>query len=795
MGRCSGGSSRAKGVLTLLATAALSACSPTIGDGEPASGESTQTSGGSTQTSGGSTQVAGSPATGGTVSPSGGAPATAGEGNGAATSGGTGPSSGGTNGTGGSVQTGLVTCGEGYAIIKAPDGLEYSEKNCFPEGTIDREASKAAFMEHVYPILLGACSRCHSSTTRRQAPMHSDTANQDLAHESALTKLNPYNPATSRLVERLGIDRHNCFGASCAEAGQKMLEAVTKWADAVKPSLPPLVASVPTGTPFPEEDVIALIDADVAATPEADRKYIKYASLHAAQNQGLGAEQMDLVRVALAKALNSTARWAPELVMPKDVSGGKGMVYRFDIRDYWGYQKGEIDKLIFGGSDDDLAFSRQPVKYADGRSTSGFSQVSTEKLPFSGKPDLPLEKSADVAELVWARIQAGNVEGAIADGADNLPPNTDGFKPKYVEAGQLVYTLTRPDVYNSIMHIPWGGPDLERELGLDISQGPKSFDFVIVKQAITIDARLLWRGEIDDGHGGKTYYWKTADVFTGQLPNGIRDIDEAYKAGIIRFPWWANPIPVWIDGALGSRDRTEFSFLASLAQTTNPQGDCDPQPNFSGIQGFYNCRHFTGEGGLQQSALEVIWGMPNGMQGYVLYGATNQRRVDAFTNIVRDYRILRKEILGDELRQEASDFQIQAETDFFIPEKRLNTGSSCIGCHSDGMNRLDNDLRDWLDLKESGASDPFAANYIQGKYGVDTWIDDPEKVAEVKEYYPPSSELRPKQERDRLRFLKAEGKLKQAMMSSPLKNTGMDSTMFTIEWARKLYRYPVTRSN
>jgi hypothetical protein len=28
---------------------------------------------------------------------------------------------------------------------------------------------------------------------------------------------------------------------------------------------------------------------------------------------------------------------------------------------------------------------------------------------------------------------------------------------------------------------------------------------------------------------------------------------------------------------------------------------------------------------------------------------------------------------------------------------RLNTGASCFGCHADGMNRFNNNMRDWLD--------------------------------------------------------------------------------------------------
>lgn len=62
------------------------------------------------------------------------------------------------------------------------------------------------------------------------------------------------------------------------------------------------------------------------------------------------------------------------MVNPVDVNG-KGIVYRFDIRDYWGHTLIDTSDpnfmLFYGGSDDDLAFAEskldlngKPIKYA-----------------------------------------------------------------------------------------------------------------------------------------------------------------------------------------------------------------------------------------------------------------------------------------------------------------------------------------------------------------------------------------------------------------------------------------------
>jgi hypothetical protein len=48
---------------------------------------------------------------------------------------------------------------------------------------------------------------------------------------------------------------------------------------------------------------------------------------------------------------------------------------------------------------------------------------------------------------------------------------------KYVEAAQLTYTLTRPDVYNAILAVPGYFWMFEQELGVDKSKGMDSYDW------------------------------------------------------------------------------------------------------------------------------------------------------------------------------------------------------------------------------------------------------------------------------------------------------------------------------
>jgi hypothetical protein len=683
-----------------------------------------------------------------------------------------------------------------YAVLPDGRGGYNFEPVYVDEATgFDKARSLAAFKETLYPYLRNnVCSGCHNSRNLRgagaQAPMHTDW-DPNVAHEYALTRVNFADPNNSKLVVRMRLDRHNCPNNDCAAAGEKMLEAINAWKSRIADMLPATPRSVAADVKIAEADVVQWIAEDRARLANADRDFIIYTSLHELHNEGLTADELNIVRTGLSKALNSVARWAPKVVNPTDVNG-KGLLYKFDIRDYWGWNKG-VTRLLFGGSDDDLAFGRNKRDY---RGTLVDASVQRERYNYSAN----VTRDPEFSKVIWERILHGNVEGAVTTGT--IPAYINGFRGKrsrnaageyiapadfeWVEASQLIYTLTRPDVYNAIMMLPWSTDQLEDELGVDKRQRMDSYDYFVTFDSIAVDSRLLWRA--NTSYGGS--YWKSWDVFSGQLAGGDRNIFDVYKEGgnDIRFPWWANPVPVFVDPNVNRPDTRTWSFVASLAQPfgTPPPG-CDAQPNFSGISGFYNCRHFTGTGGGQQSASEIIWNLPNGLQGYMLSGAFNQRRVDAFVNIVRDPRLI----------PNAAD-NIATQTGFAFGKKtggiggfndpRLNVGSSCIGCHIDGMNRVNNNLRDWID--EASPELP------KGPYGVDPWVNNADTVKRVRELYPPSSIIRSYIEQGRQTFLEPLAEIKHNMILGPDKNVYVEPVIWTVEYVqRRKYRYPQTTSN
>jgi hypothetical protein len=633
----------------------------------------------------------------------------------------------------------------------------------------DKERSLKAFQETLYPVLRANCSGCHSTENKlgsgAQAPVHADV-NPKLAHEYALTRVNFREPDESKLVVRMKIDRHNCFGENCGKAASTMLAAVTAWRDAVADMIPDVPRGVPQQTKITDEQVMAWIDADKAKTPAADKEFIKYTSFHVLHNAGVSAQNLNHARAGLSKALNGSARWAPRIVNPVDVNG-KGIVYRFDIRDYWGYtliDTSDPDFELFNTlSDDDIGFAGGKVDRNGKKPLSVFENflVQQNKL----KPEV--SRDDKFARLAWARVLRGNVEAAIS--ALSSPPNIDGFvgkrdiagdgneyvKPEnleYVEAAQLTYTLTRPDVYNAILAVPGYFWMFEQELGVDKSKGMDSYDYMVTQRAITIDGRFYYRASTPHG-----YYWKTFDIFT----SGDGDIGKQYASGKVTMPMWQQPIPKFIKEQGGTTPE-DLTYVAMLPLGTYADGK------------------YTGQAGGQASAEEVIWSLPNGLQAYAIFGAWAQRRVDAFTQIVRDPRI--QKYVGDKTNSSVTGTGRSAA----VTDQRLGV-ASCAGCHIDGMNRSNNDLRDWLD--EGGQRIP------KGNHGAGAWVNDPATVKRVRELYKPSSEMRAKMEGDRRIYLAAMAKVKEGMILGGDKNTYVEPIVWTTEWAQKHYKYPIARSN
>lgn len=102
--------------------------------------------------------------------------------------------------------------------------------------------SSSLFGSTVHPLLATYCADCHSEGDTR--PFIA-SRNIDLAYDAAKSRINLDNPTTSRLVERLRDEFHNCWDNDCPGSALEMEIAIEFFSEAVQPTEldPALVAS------------------------------------------------------------------------------------------------------------------------------------------------------------------------------------------------------------------------------------------------------------------------------------------------------------------------------------------------------------------------------------------------------------------------------------------------------------------------------------------------------------------------------------------------------------------------
>ncbi|WP_191964459.1 LamG domain-containing protein [Marinobacter confluentis] len=127
--------------------------------------------------------------------------------------------------------------------LSAPEIKDVGNTLAFPE-------TSSAFETHIYPTLTEYCSDCH--TGNGQTP-YIASANPQTAYEQAKSRIDlndsadvTLDEASSRLVERLRDDQHNCWDADCDESAMTMLAAIQNF-----------VATLGEPEPIPENLIVS----------------------------------------------------------------------------------------------------------------------------------------------------------------------------------------------------------------------------------------------------------------------------------------------------------------------------------------------------------------------------------------------------------------------------------------------------------------------------------------------------------------------------------------------------------
>jgi hypothetical protein len=113
-------------------------------------------------------------------------------------------------------------------------------------------ADSSGFQQYVWtPILTKWCVNCHSPNASTPQQPYFAGPNPDDAYVAAQPKMNLNDPASSRFVERLQVEFHNCWATTsggtpdCPGSAAAMLQAITNYANTVPvtPVDPSLVLS------------------------------------------------------------------------------------------------------------------------------------------------------------------------------------------------------------------------------------------------------------------------------------------------------------------------------------------------------------------------------------------------------------------------------------------------------------------------------------------------------------------------------------------------------------------------
>ncbi len=109
--------------------------------------------------------------------------------------------------------------------------------------TQDAQNFKLSLWDNI--VIPGRCVDCHNSETNNQSPLFADFANVNTAYAAANTIVNLEDPATSRLVTKVG-EGHNCWLTSDSACVDIMTRYIQNWSGNSGGSAKEIVLRAPT---------------------------------------------------------------------------------------------------------------------------------------------------------------------------------------------------------------------------------------------------------------------------------------------------------------------------------------------------------------------------------------------------------------------------------------------------------------------------------------------------------------------------------------------------------------------
>ncbi len=414
-------------------------------------------------------------------------------------------------------------------------------------------------------VLKANCYRCHGQDGAVEGGFNYVLDRDKLV---AARKIVPGKPDDSPLLRKVVAGKMPPPDQSPRPSAAEVA-LLKQWVEAGAPG----AASAPARAFVSEDDVAALILADLEKMDRRTRRFVRYFSIVDLYNAGLTDDEQQTYRNALAKLLNSLS-WHPRVTLPQAIDPNR-LLLRIDLRDFmW----------------DANLWNRALAEY-----------------PYGILPDSAVARACMVAT------------------ATKMP---------CIRADWFIATASRPPLYHDLLQLPTNLAELEAQLRVNAQvdiQQERVARAGFNGSGIAKNNRVLERH--DAVHGA---YWRTYDFEA--VPQNLVD-----------------------RGNLLPDRRNLFAYPLGPGSTDNL---------------------------FQHAGGEVIFNLPNGLQGYMIVNANNQRLDKAATAIVSDAK---------------------------RPDKAVENGVSCMSCHYRGINQKDDQIRDHVD-KNPKAFSKSDAELIRALY-------------------------------------------------------------------------------
>ncbi len=292
-------------------------------------------------------------------------------------------------------------------------------------------------------------------------------------------KIVPGKPEDSYLVSLITANDDTVMPPSGQpKLNAEDIESIRKWIAAGAPSFPADVARPPIEKTAPAGDagseyVLKKVLADVRELKPEDRRFVRYFSINHVLAGGATADELELHREALSKAINHLS-WEPNIQRPRAIDAPTNTIFAIDLRQF-GWQ---------------LA----PYEVFDGGLSLGKSKANLWDLALLEYPYAIQYKDSDTFDRLVEEYLAP------ADMARPIP---------FVRADWFASVVTLPSLYEDFLQLPFTLGELETKLGVDSAANIKNG---VAKRAGMTVSGVSRNNRVVERHPSKYgYFWKSFD--------------------------------------------------------------------------------------------------------------------------------------------------------------------------------------------------------------------------------------------------------------------------------------------